>query len=333
MIREEWYVVLESHEVKEGRPVGFLRMGERMVFWRDRDGKVVCHVDKCAHRGSSLVPGKVMDGCTVQCPFHGLEYDATGRCVLIPANGRAEAVPEGFRLRTYPTHEDHGFIWIFWGEGQPKGWPKFFDDIPTSGPKGMAYSTVQDPWKNHYSRAIENQLDMAHLPFVHHNTIGKGNRTVVDGPGLMQVEEGFFVYVYNRLDDGSPRRTSEEVPVPDPARDYKLEFRFPNLWENRISEKLRVLAAFAPVDEGNCILYLRFYQSFLRLPLLRSLVGFMGKRLNLIIAHQDRRIVETQLPRGDGIGTGEQLFPGDLPIMEYRKMRVAARKALEGRKA
>jgi phenylpropionate dioxygenase-like ring-hydroxylating dioxygenase large terminal subunit len=165
---------------------------------------------------------------------------------------------------------------------------------------------------------------MAHLPFVHHNTIGRGNRKVVDGPGILKVEEGFFVYVYNRADDGSPARRSEEVPVPNPASDYKLEFRFPNLWENRIGEKVRVLAAFVPVDDENMIMYLRFYQSFMKLPLLSGLIGLVGKLANLVIAHQDRRVVETQLPRSGGSGRGELLFPGDRAIMEYRKMRAAA---------
>lgn len=325
MIRNQWYVVLESRELGE-RPLGALRLGERMVFWRDPSGKVVCHVDKCAHRGASLALGKFVDG-HIQCPFHGLEYDQTGRCVLVPANGRSASVPPAFRLITYPTHEEFGFIWIYFAAPEappPSSGPKFFDDI---GPE-MRFSTVVDPWENHYSRVIENQLDQAHLPFVHHNTIGRGNRTVVDGPGIRLVEEGFFVYVYNRVDDGSPRRTSEEVPAPDPDRDYRLEFRFPNLWQNYISAKARVVAAFVPVDETHTRLYLRFYQSFARLPLFANLVDWLAGRFNLIVAHQDRRIVNTQLPKGDGTGAGETLFPGDLPIMEYRKMRLEAKRRL-----
>ena len=324
MIRNQWYVVLESRELKDG-PLGAMRLGERMVFWRDASGRAVCQVDKCAHRGASLALGKVVDG-HVQCPFHGLEYDPTGKCVLVPANGRAAPVPEAFRLPGYPTHEERGYIWIYFGrpgcEAPARG-PAFFDDI---GPE-MKYSSVVDPWDNHYTRVIENQLDMAHLPFVHHNTIGRGNRTVIDGPGIMKVEEGFFIYVYNRLDDGSPRRSTEEVVAPDPTRDYKLEFHFPNLWQNYISSKVRIVGAFVPVDETHTLLYLRFYQSFMKFPPLAALVGWFGGRSNLVIAHQDRRVVNTQLPRGDGMGTGETLFPGDRPIMEFRKLRLEAKRA------
>ena len=69
------------------------------------------------------------------------------------------------------------------------------------------------------------------------------------------------------------------------------------------------------------ILYLRFYPIFMPLPGLSWLVGKLGSLMNLVIAHQDRRIVNTQLPKSDGIGTGENLFRGDKPIMEFRKKR------------
>ncbi|HEY9054954.1 MAG TPA: aromatic ring-hydroxylating dioxygenase subunit alpha [Rectinemataceae bacterium] len=326
MIRNQWYVILESRELGD-KPLGLVRLGERMVLWRDAQGKAVCQVDKCAHRGASLALGAIADGC-VQCPFHGLRYDAQGKCVLVPANGRKAPVPTGFKLTNYPVHEERGFIWIYWGEPgcqAPEKKPRFFDDIP----EDMKWATRIDPWDNHYTRVIENQLDQAHLPFVHHNTIGRGNKTLVDGPGIMHVEDGFFIYVYNRVDDGRPRRSSEEVPVPDPSRDYKLELIFPNLWQNYISSKVRVVGAFVPVDETHTLLYLRFYQSFMRLPLLANLVMWLAGFFNLIVAHQDRRVVNTQLPKANGIGTGELLFPGDRPIMEYRKMGQAARKRLE----
>jgi phenylpropionate dioxygenase-like ring-hydroxylating dioxygenase large terminal subunit len=334
MIANQWYVVLESKEVGRS-PVGFLRMGERMVFWRDSGGAVACHADKCAHRGASLAQGRVLReeareaagsrldlvGGRIQCPFHGIEYDASGRATVIPANGRGAVVPEGFRLTTYPSHEANGFIWIWWGEREPEARPAFFEDIP----EGLPWSTRQDPWDNHYSRSIENQLDVAHLPFVHYNTIGRGNKTLVDGPGILFRDEGFFVYTYNRVDDGTPPLTSAEVPVPKTASPQKLEFRFPNLWQNYVSEKLRIVAAFVPVDSERTILYLRFYQGFMRIPLLKGLVHTVGNTMNLFIAHQDRRIVNTQLPKDDGMGAGELLFPGDRAIMEYRKLRSAAK--------
>ena len=91
MIPNQWYVLMESKQVKD-KPVGVTRMGNKMVFWRDGEGKVSCLRDRCPHRGVELSKGMVLDG-HLQCPFHGFEYDASGRCVLIPANGRNAPVP------------------------------------------------------------------------------------------------------------------------------------------------------------------------------------------------------------------------------------------------
>ena len=323
MIRDLWYAVLESREVKTGKPVGVTRLGERLVFWRDASGKLSCFYDRCAHRGAALALGEIKDG-TLRCPFHGLAYDTTGRCVLIPANGRAAPVPPEFRMRSYPCVEKHGFVFIWWGDKAPEpAEPRFFTDLD----EFTHWSSARDPWDNHYSKVAENQLDVAHLAFVHRTTIGKGNKTLVEGPGVEWKDDMlFFQYVYNKVDDGTIPRGPNKVPMPDPDRDYRIEFIMPNLWENRIADKMRVVAAFVPVDETHSLLYLRYCQNFVKLPGLRWLVNWLGIRFSLVVAHQDRRVVNTQLPKGDGIGTGERLIPGDLPIMEFRKKRVELRK-------
>ncbi len=319
MIPNQWYVLLESRQVKT-KPVGVTRMGEKLVFWRDKAGRVSCLRDRCPHRGVELSKGSVVDG-HLQCPFHGFEYDLSGKAVLIPANGRNTPVPKAFRAHSYPTHEAHGFIWVWWGADPPAdlALPRFFDDMD----EGFVYKTIYDPWQAHYSRVIENQLDVVHLPFIHHNTIGRGGRTVVDGPGIEWLDEDrFCVYVYNRADDGRPPRRPSEVPVPDP-RGFRLEFIFPNLWQNRIGDDVRIVAAFVPVDQEHTLLYLRFYQRFMPVPLLGDLIAWAAMPFNRIVAHQDRRVVETHQPQPAGLRIGEKMIQGDRPIVEYRRRREA----------
>ena len=45
-------------------------------------------------------------------------------------------------------------------------------------------------------------MDVVHLPFVHHNTIGKGGKTVVNGPVVKWEEDKLTWYVQNVVDDG-----------------------------------------------------------------------------------------------------------------------------------
>ena len=77
MVRNQWYAVLESREVGT-KPVSVLRMGERLVFFRDASGNLECLADRCCHRGVALSAGEIRRD-HIMCPFHGLEYDRRGR--------------------------------------------------------------------------------------------------------------------------------------------------------------------------------------------------------------------------------------------------------------
>ena len=118
-------------------------------------------------------------GDCIQCPFHGFEYASDGACRLVPANGRGSEPPKALHVHSYPVREEHGFVYLWWGEPRSTYPPvPWFESLPDT----MVYKTIKDHWANHYARAIENQLDAVHLPFIHHNTIGRGNRTLVNGP-------------------------------------------------------------------------------------------------------------------------------------------------------
>jgi phenylpropionate dioxygenase-like ring-hydroxylating dioxygenase large terminal subunit len=316
MIPNQWYVVLESQEVPRRRPVGVTRMGEKLVFWRDGRGGVVCQRDLCPHRGVALSTGKLTGDC-VQCPFHGFEFDASGRCRLIPAIGKNGKVPEALRVHTYPACEAHGYIYIYWGEPEGALPPvPFFDDITAD----FTYASARDPWNTHYSRAIENQLDVVHLPFVHATTIGRGGRAVVDGPVTRWITENHLrVYVYNRVDDGKPPRKAEELG--EPTGNFWVEVLLPNLWQNHLGDDSRIVVAFVPVDEEHSLLYLRFYQRFLTWPIVSGLVNRLAMPLNMLILHQDRRVVVTQRPLRTWLRMGEKLIQGDGPIIAYRRRR------------
>ena len=323
MIKEFWYAVLYSSEVKKGRMTGAVRLGEKLAFWRDASsGEVYCIKDKCPHRGASLSAGKVHNG-HAQCPFHGIEFDGSGSCVLIPANGRSADVPERFNQPSYRTAEKGGLIWIFWSDrlcasDPDESFPSlpWFEDIDEK----FRWINWKDPWKCHYSRCIENQLDVVHLPFVHNTTIGRGNASLVNGPRVRTADDNLNVWVYNSRDEGQKPLKPEDTPLPVEGQQH-LHFRFPHIWQNWLTEKIRIFIAFVPVDEENTILYLRFCQKFMRIPLLSAIVNIAGLHMSRVITHQDRRVVHTQLPVKTAFKMNENLLQGDGPIIAYRKHR------------
>ena len=104
MINNQWYAVMSSHKIRRGRVVGARRFGEDLIFFRDNDGSLGCVSSLCAHRGASLAKGCVKDG-HIQCPFHGIEYDLTGKCVHIPSDGRSSTKDYSrFNLKYSPSY-------------------------------------------------------------------------------------------------------------------------------------------------------------------------------------------------------------------------------------
>ncbi|MHA2299070.1 MAG: aromatic ring-hydroxylating dioxygenase subunit alpha [Candidatus Hodarchaeales archaeon] len=318
MIRNQWYAVLLPKELPKNKPVGTTRMGEKLVFWRNKDGTIGCTADRCCHRGVSLSKGKII-GKHIECPFHGFQYDVTGQVKVIPAIGKNEPVPDRYRVVAYPAREAHGFIWIWWGEPRENYPPiPFFEGLDK-----FHYHTVPDYWNAHYSRVIENQLDVVHLPFVHHNTIGRGNKTLINGPVAKWDSENNLLsfWVFNQKDDGKTNpRQAKEIPDAELETAPVLHFKYPNVWLNDISKKVKLVAAFTPVDENNTILYLRTYHK-IRMPGLSRIFNWIMKRGNLTIAHQDRRVVVTQEPKKSSLKSDEKLIQGDLPIIIYRRHR------------
>ena len=82
------------------------------MFFRQEDGTAVALEDKCAHRHAPLSEGKLV-GDLIQCPYHGLEYNANGDCVRVPGQS---SVPPGCRVRSYPVVERNHWIWLWMGD-------------------------------------------------------------------------------------------------------------------------------------------------------------------------------------------------------------------------
>lgn len=317
MIKNQWYGIMPSKEVPKGKLVAVKRMGLELCLFRSKKGDIGCVVDKCAHRGAALSKGKQKGEC-VACPFHGLEFDKEGKCTLIPANGRTANIEKRFKVTSYIVREAHGMIYFWYGENEKVTdvLPFFEDSIDGS----YVYSEMRDTWNAHYSRCIENQLDVIHLPFVHHNTIGRGHKTVVNGPRVEFINGSIMLTANNSVDKGQAPKPASECSI-NPKTN--LRFKFPNVWQNHIADDIKIVIFFAPVDDENTVFYIRFYTNKFKLKVANSLMAKVGKVMNGIIERQDKRCVITQQPKASSLSCGENLLKGDSPVIMYRKMRNA----------
>ena len=315
MILNQWYAILPSKAVKAGKIIGVKRMNLELALFRNENGELGCVVDQCTHRGVALSTGKIKNDC-LQCPFHGLEFNTKGECTFIPANGKASTADiSRYNVKHYLVRERHEIIYLWYGDNNnaTDKLPFFDDDVDSS----YVYSEIEDHWNSHYSRSIENQLDVVHVPIVHYNTIGRGNKTLVNGPKYTFINNILTTSANNERDIGQKPKSPAECVI----KDTYLSFIFPNVWLNHISPKIKVIIYFAPVDDENTILYIRFYCRITRFKPLDSLIAYTGKFANRVIERQDKRVVITQKPKASSYKSNEKLLMGDGPIIMYRKLR------------
>jgi len=192
----------------------------------------------------------------------------------------------------------------------------FFQELT----KDFVYGGFSEVWPVHYTRAVENQLDVVHLPFVHGDSIGRGNKTLVNGPVVTWDDQRMTFYVHNQTDDGKtiPLKADE---IPDYEKYFSLQFQMPHPAQNKIRDKVRIVAVFGPIDETNTRIYLRFYQSFMTAWGLRDMVNFFSTFANKHVLHQDRDVVVNQRPIKSELTMGENLIKGDAPILNFRRRR------------
>ena len=166
-LRNAWYVAAWTEEVTD-EPLARTLLGEHIVLFRTAEGVTAALQDRCCHRAAALSMGKVVkDG--LMCGYHGLVFNSAGKCVDVPGQSR---IPEGARVRSYPTVEKNEFVWIWMGEKE-KADPSLIVDYPyhddhKNWPHKHAILRVQC----NYTLLVDNLMDMTHVAYVHSQTIG-----------------------------------------------------------------------------------------------------------------------------------------------------------------
>ncbi len=165
-VRNAWYVGAWDHEVTRGMKRRII-MDEPIVLFRKEDGTPIALEDRCCHRQAPLSMGKLV-GNIVQCPYHGLQFDSTGKCVKVPSQ---DLVPKSARVRAYPVVERNQWIWIWMGD-PAKADPALIEDFHwMDDPKWGAAGSYLHVEAN-YQLLVENLLDTTHLPFLHPTSLG-----------------------------------------------------------------------------------------------------------------------------------------------------------------
>jgi phenylpropionate dioxygenase-like ring-hydroxylating dioxygenase large terminal subunit len=312
--RNCWYPLFLTRDFR-ATPKRVMRFGTNWVIYRDHGGQPRMAADRCPHLGASLAQGRVIDGL-LQCPFHGFLFDGEGQCRLIPALGKVGRIPPKLCLTSVRLVESRGWIFGWWGEPQAEYPPlPEFSDIDDR----FVFGDIQKQWPVHVTRAIENQLDVAHLPFVHRHTIGSANRPCVVGPYVESEDNEIRVWVRHHPDDGTPTEAMEKLHAENASRPPSLIFRFPGVWQLRIHDGLRLLVGFVPVSPSETLFMVRACHTF-HLPGLSRLYSLLLGWMNRYILMEDLKIIRCIEPQSSMDASEDHPISADRAIVLFRRL-------------
>jgi phthalate 4,5-dioxygenase oxygenase subunit len=253
LFRQYWLPALLAEELPENDapPVRVKILSERLIAFRDTEGRYGLVDEFCAHRGVSLWFGRVEE-CGLRCAYHGWKYDVTGQCVEVPSEPENSNFSRKVKLTSYPLVKIGDILWTYMGDPETRPEPPAFEFARV--PPEQTYTSKR--WQeSNWLQALEGGIDSSHVAWLHSGGLKsdplfkdtKGNvYTMTDRRPFFEVAEaegGLFIGARRNAEDGmyywriTPWVMPSFTMVP-PRGDHPVHGHF-----------------WVPIDDENCWVY------------------------------------------------------------------------------
>jgi phthalate 4,5-dioxygenase len=201
--RSYWLPALLAEELPENEcpPVRVKLLSERLLAFRDTQGRYGLIDEFCAHRGVSLWFGRNEEN-GLRCPYHGWKYDVTGQCIDVPSELPESGYCKRIKLKSYPLVERGGILWTYMGDAQKQpALPEYEVALVPPKQRFIAKRLQECNWL----QALEGGIDSSHVSWLHRGELNsdplfkgaKGNQynlndarpvfEVVESPGGLYI--------------------------------------------------------------------------------------------------------------------------------------------------
>ena len=179
-MRRFWHPVYRAEALLAGQAKPIEIMGERFTLYRGEDGNPYVTEFRCPHRGTQLSAGWV-EGDSIRCMYHGWLFNSAGQCIEQPAEAKSFAAK--IRIKSFPTREYLGLIFIYFGEGEAPPFPRFSH----MEENGILEVLSTEVWPCNFFQRLDNNGDTYHVPFVHRGAYSAS--TVNNRSGLPEISK------------------------------------------------------------------------------------------------------------------------------------------------
>lgn len=308
-LRDLWHPVAPSWQLNNA-PIGITRLGERIVLWRDAEGKVQALEDRCPHRGARLSLGWNL-GDRLACWYHGVQVNGGGTVALVPASTSCPL--QGRKcVRSYPAQERAGAIFLWFGVDPAASAPPL--QLPEElVSKEHSHFLCVSNWKVNYGYAIDNVMDPMHGAYLHasSHSMAEGDRQA-----QMRVRKTETGLIFEKI--GQRDVNFDWVELGDTAC---LWLRLSIPYKKRFGPggSFGIIGFATPVDEDHCQVY--FWRTRKVQGWQRNVWRFMYRNrleaLHWAVLEQDRIVLESL---AQDARSREFLYEHDVGLVRVRRM-------------
>jgi 5,5'-dehydrodivanillate O-demethylase len=162
LLRRYWYPVAATTELDENPVKQVKILGESLVLFRDRQGRLGLIDDTCPHRRVSFLYG-IPEVEGLRCCYHGWMFDRTGRCLEMPAEAPNSTFKDRVRITAYPVQELGGLIFAYLGPEPAPLLPRWDLLAMDHVWRDIGVTVIPCNWL----QCMENSLDPVHTEWLH----------------------------------------------------------------------------------------------------------------------------------------------------------------------
>lgn len=253
LFRQYWMPALLADELPDNDcpPVRVKLLSERLLAFRDSEGKYGLIDEFCAHRGVSLWFGRNEES-GLRCAYHGWKYDTSGQCIDVPSEPEGSRFPQKVRLKSYPLVRIGDVLWTHMGDPEHCPEPPVWE-FAHLRPE-QTYTSKR--WQEcNWLQALEGGIDSSHVSWLHSGGLkddplfknAKGNEySLSDRKPFFEVAEadgGLFIGARRNAEEGhyywriTPWVMPNFTMIP-PRGDHPVHGHF-----------------WVPIDDENCWTY------------------------------------------------------------------------------
>ena len=164
LMREYWIPACLPGELKaDAAPTRIKLLGEKLIAFRDSEGRIGILDHRCPHRCASMFYGRNEEG-GIRCAYHGWKFDVEGNCLDQPNLPEDQRFTERVKAKAYKVAEKGGIVWVYMGKRQVPPPLPALEVLSIPDDERIVMCHMRDC---NWLQSLEGDIDTSHFGFLH----------------------------------------------------------------------------------------------------------------------------------------------------------------------